>query len=548
MAQEVNIQINVKKEGAEKNLQTIGVGLKGIQEGAKAAGKSMFSLTKILKGTFVVTAFNAALDLLKNTFMSNQQVVDTLNTATTALKLVFNDFFNLLFGNIDNMSTFGQELFRNLQEPFVAALRSLEFFSKAMLNFLSLQFPQAAANAAIGAEYFNQALGENNENIKLITDSLSDYTSGIIDNAKNIVDLDNKFKIAQATNQGLIEQYDRQAEQQRQLRDDTRESVNDRIIANEELGRILDEQEKKMLANAEISINAAKAKLDLDTNNIDAQVELINAQNELAAVEARIEGQRSEQLTNQAALEKELLDLSFARAQGAQEVASITAIAEAELIDNEVIRLEKLKEIEAAERIEIEKTLQTRINSFKQGTQERIDAENELAKFQAESDANEKKREKEIADAKVTAVSGALGAIAGLVGQNSKFGKAIAITQAIIDTYAGANKALAQGGIFGFIGAASVIAAGLANVKNITASKEPSPPSFAKGGGAIATPTPAISTPPAFNVVGATAESQLAQTIAGAQQKPVRAYVVSTDVSSQQALDRKTANQATLGN
>ena len=194
MAQEVNIQINVKKEGAEKNLQTIGVGLKGIQEGAKAAGKSMFSLTKILKGTFVVTAFNAALDLLKNTFMSNQQVVDTLNTATTALKLVFNDFFNLLFGNIDNMSTFGQELFRNLQEPFVAASRSLEFFSKAMLNFLSLQFPQAAANAAIGAEYFNQALGENNENIKLITDSLSDYTSGIIDNAKNIVDLDNKFK------------------------------------------------------------------------------------------------------------------------------------------------------------------------------------------------------------------------------------------------------------------------------------------------------------------------------------------------------------------
>lgn len=548
MAKEINIDINVKAKDAEKNLQTVGVGLKGIQEGAKVAGKSMFSLTKILKGTFVVTAFNAALDLLKNTFMSNQQVVDTLNTATTALKLVFNDFFNLLFGNIDNMSTFGQELFRNLQEPFVAASRSLEFFSKAMLNFLSLQFPQAAANAAIGAEYFNQALGENNENIKLITDSVSDYTSGIIDNAKNIVDLDNKFKIAQATNQGLIEQYDRQAEQQRQLRDDTRESVNDRIIANEELGRILDEQEKKMLANAEISINAAKAKLDLDKNNVDAQVELKNAQNELAAVEARIEGQRSEQLTNQAALEKELLDLSFSRAQGAQEVASITATAEAELIDNEVLRLEKLKEIEAAERIEIEKTLQTRINSFKVGTQERIDAENELNRFKAETDAKEKKRDKEIADAKVAAVTGALGSLASLVGENSKFGKAIAITQAIIDTYAGANKALGQGGIFGFIGAASVIAAGFANIRNITSTKEPAPPSFAKGGTGGSVPTPAISTPPAFNVVGATAESQLAQTIAGAQQKPVRAYVVSTDVSTQQALDRKTANQATLGN
>ena len=550
MAKEVNIQINIKKEGAEKNLQTIGVGLKGIQEGAKAAGKSMFGLTKILKGTIVVKAFNAALDILKETFMSNQQVVDTLNTATTALKLVFNDFFNLLFGNVDNMSTFGQELYRNLQEPFVAALRSLQFFAKAMVNVLALQFPQAAANAAIGAEYFNQALGENNENIQLITDSLSDYTSGIIDNAKNIVELDKTYKIAQATNQGLIEKFDRQAEQQRQLRDDTRESVQSRIAANEELGRILDEQEKKMIENAEIGIAAAQSKLALDKNNVDAQVELINAQNELAAIEARIDGQRSEQKTNQAALSKELIELDFSRAQGAQEAASITNNAEAELIDNEVQRLERLKAIEAEERLEIEETLKRKVASYKEDTQERINAQNELNKFVAESDAQQKKREKEIADAKVAAVSGALGAIANLVGQNSGFGKAIAITQAIIDTYAGATKALGQGGIFGFVGAASVIAAGLANVKTITSTKQPQPPSFAKGGGgaSAAIPAAASAAPPAFNVVGATAESQLAQTIATAQQKPVRAYVVSTDMSSQQALDRKTANQATLGN
>lgn len=551
MAKEVNIQINVKKEGAEKNLQTIGVGLKGIQEGAKAAGKSMFGLTKILKGTIVVKAFNAALDILKETFMSNQQVVDTLNTATTALKLVFNDFFNLLFGNVDNMSTFGQELYRNLQEPFVAALRSLQFFAKAMVNVLALQFPQAAANAAIGAEYFNQALGENNENIQLITNSLSDYTSGIIDNARNITDLDKKLKIAQATNQGLIEQYDREAELQRQLRDDTRESIDSRILANEELGRILDEQEKKMLANAEIAIAAAQSKLTLDKNNVDAQVELINAQNELAAVEARVAGFRSEQLTNQASLEKELIDLQTAKAQGAQEAASITNNAEAELIDNEVARLERLKSIEAEERAEIEKTLQTRINSFKIGTQERVDAENELNKFRAEAAAQEKARDKEIADAKVAAISGALGSLASLVGENNRYGKALAITQSIIDTYAGATKALKSGPPpFNFIAAASVIAAGFANVRKITSTKQPQPPSFANAGGGTTAPIPAAATPapPAFNVVGASTESQLAQTIATAQQKPVRAYVVSTDMSSQQALDRKTANQATLGN
>ena len=62
--------------------------------------------------------------------------------------------------------------------------------------------------------------------------------------------------------------------------------------------------------------------------------------------------------------------------------------------------------------------------------------------------------DKQIAKEKEQTVFNTLGAIAGLLGSNSKFGKALAITQAIRDTYTGANKALAQGGIFGFIGAA----------------------------------------------------------------------------------------------
>jgi len=548
MPKEINIEINVKKEGAEKNLQQVGVGLKGIQEGAKAAGKSMFSLNNIFKGTVAVKAFNKILEILSQTFNSNQKVVDTLAKGTTALKLAFNDLFKFLFSGIDNIKSFGAAIIDSIKQPIIDAVEALGFLGKAALKAFTLDFAGAVADVTLAQIEFNKAQKGGKEILDELTGSVSDYVNELMEEAENIVELNKEYKIAQATNQGLIEQYDRQAEQQRQLRDDTRESVQSRIAANEELGRILDEQEKKMIENANIGIQAAKAKLALDEDNVDAQVELINAQNELAAIEARIDGQRSEQKTNQAALSKELIELDFSRAQGAQEAASITNNAEAELIDNEVIRLEKLKEIEAAERKEIEETLKRKVASYKENTQERIDAENELNKFRAESTAQENKRDKEIADAKVAAVSGALGAIAGLVGQNSKFGKAIAITQAIIDTYAGANKALAQGGIFGFIGAASVIATGLANVKNITSTKEPAPPAFATGGGGTASVPAAVSTPPAFNVVGATETSQLAQTIATAQQKPVRAYVVSTDISTQQALDRKTSNQATLGN
>ena len=49
-----------------------------------------------------------------------------------------------------------------------------------------------------------------------------------------------------------------------------------------------------------------------------------------------------------------------------------------------------------------------------------------------------------------------------------------------------------------------------------------------------------------FNIVGSSQTNQLAQTVAGAQQQPVQAYVVSTEVTSQQALDRNRMGTATF--
>jgi len=63
------------------------------------------------------------------------------------------------------------------------------------------------------------------------------------------------------------------------------------------------------------------------------------------------------------------------------------------------------------------------------------------------------------------------------------------------------------------------------------------------GGGGGATPVSA----PAFNVVGATQTSQLAQTISQAEQQPLRAYVVASDVSTAQELERSTIEGASIG-
>jgi len=167
--------------------------------------------------------------------------------------------------------------------------------------------------------------------------------------------------------------------------------------------------------------------------------------------------------------------------------------------------------------------------------------------FQQENGQKQKELERDINKSKQQEITNALGNIAGIVGQNSKFGKAIAVVQALRDTYAGANKALAQGGIFGFVGAAAVIAGGLANVKNITASKDPRPPSFAKSaGGGTSTPTAPASTPPAFNIVGASGTNQLAETIAGQTQKPIKAFVTSQDVTTAQSLERNIVEGASI--
>ena len=58
----------------------------------------------------------------------------------------------------------------------------------------------------------------------------------------------------------MIEQYDRQAERLRQIRDDESVSIEERIEANERLGEVLNEQEIAMLKNADLVIASAANK------------------------------------------------------------------------------------------------------------------------------------------------------------------------------------------------------------------------------------------------------------------------------------------------
>ena len=105
---------------------------------------------------------------------------------------------------------------------------------------------------------------------------------------------------------------------------------------------------------------------------------------------------------------------------------------------------------------------------------------------------------------------------------------------------------------------AQVAAAGLAGATQIAAilsagkgKSASSGASVSSGGNSQVAPTyggaPTLSTPQIQGTEAASPGSQIAQTIAMSSGKPVRAYVVSGDITSQQALDRKTSKGATFG-
>lgn len=91
-------------------------------------------------------------------------------------------------------------------------------------------------------------------------------------------------------------------------------------------------------------------------------------------------------------------------------------------------------------------------------------------------------------NAQLEMAAGTAGQLSSLLGEESAAGKAFATAQALINTYLGASKALAQGGIFGIAQAAIVVAAGMKNVMSINKTKEPdtkintSVRKYAKGG------------------------------------------------------------------
>ena len=146
------------------------------------------------------------------------------------------------------------------------------------------------------------------------------------------------------------------------------------------------------------------------------------------------------------------------------------------------------------------------------------------------------------------AVGGGLQALSEIAGQETAAGKALAVAGATIDTYAAISGQLAAFSnvpVPGYAIAQAVTTGlfGLANVKKILETSVPGGGGGVGGGGSI----PSAGRTFDFNLAGSTGQNQLAQTIGGQVAQPIKAYVVSSEITNQQQFDNQIQGEVTIG-
>lgn len=553
------------------------------------AKKAATGLGNILKGGLGLGLIVGAVDKLSESFNANQKVVDAVNKVMTTLSIIFNQIAEAIFGAVEEQS--------KLNGGFDATKKVLGGLISGVLNVfvgiiqgikLAVQEVQLAWEQsffgdkdATRIKELNKEIAQTREELKqtgenllesgkMVVNNLAEAAGEVantvvavatrvaktvqdidvskaLDQAARLVELQKAAALAEVERQKIQLEFQNTQEQLRQLRDDEQNSIADRQKANQDLLASLQKQADLERAQIQIKVAAIAAEYEITKTN-ENLVALKQAQLELTDLDERLQGQKSEALANQNSLLKEQLEIDKSIAASDQEIFEIQQNAQLALLDNEVAVAEKQIEIAQSVFDKKKALLEAEVATYKEGTAQRAEAENQLKVLEAENAANRLQLEKNLQEAKLATIKGALQGVAQLVGENTMLGKAIALAQVTIDTYTGATKALAQGGVFGYIGAAGIIASGLANARQITATQVPTEASGGAGSSPSITNTLTQPAQPAqFNIVGQSNLNQLAQSIGSQFNQPVRAYVVGQDVTTAQQLERQRVRTATFG-
>ena len=306
----------------------------------------------------VVIAIAGAFALLKEAVSRSGKASTTFNKIGAKLTGIFNGILAVLEPVVEFI---GEKLLAALEDPIGALkelgdaileniinrFKSVLVFGDAIAELFKGNFKQAGKLAkdaflqlATGVEDAGEKIAKFAEEAKENYESAANATNSLVDAEKRLARNRIALEKQQLTSLRL-------AEEQRQIRDNTSKSIEERIAANRKLGQILEEQTKKELALAQQALDIARAEQAATGDKIENIEAVGDAEIKLLEIRERITGQRSEQLTNENSLLKEKADLEKEEAVRLQEKAE----KEAELrqrdieaqIEYDAIKLELLK-------------------------------------------------------------------------------------------------------------------------------------------------------------------------------------------------------------
>ncbi len=490
MAIEKTIILKADTSQATKDIKKLDDNVKGIDKssiGAKGGIISMSNATKLLGASLKATGIGLLIGLfvkLQEALSQNQVVMDTFNVVTESISITFQKLINTLVETTQKVVGFFGKVGEVIKTFVTQDLDGLE---------------------------------NSYEKMSSASDKVEGKTKSL---ARQMVELRNEVKLAEAEQRLLQLTYQKEAELQRQIRDDVSLTMQERIAANNQLGIILNKQFEEEKAITDKKVLLAEMELSTNKGNINLQVALINAKTELADLDERITGQRSEQLTNLNALQKEQSDIN------SQAVEQEKAI----LLKNEPFQIE-------ANNVEDRLALKRKENT------ELLNLSNKNAQEEL------KVTEDKIAMNKAMEISGAqsiLGALGQLAGEGTKIAKATAVSSILINTAEAVSAAIKAGAGLVFpanLGAIATgvgaVLSGIASAKNIL--------SQVPGGGIDSSSTPPdIATPTGIGAGGLIPNLEAIDAVELGGTAPVQAFVVENDISNAQALQEQLEIQATL--
>jgi len=320
-----------------------------------------------------------------------------------------------------------------------------------------------------------------------------------------------------------------------------------RAKANRDRAELLEKAVNKEKFSTAERISFLEQAGALEEKITNQEIEAARLRFEAKQQENTLSGSTKEDLLEEEQLKARLIELETAKLTKQKEVTSQVVALKAE----EAAALKAIRDQEAAEI----KAAQDLKDAQDKERADKLAKENADRAAKAKAEEDRLRQEKEDAEAAALDLAAAqrdntLNAIISLAGEGSKVGKAAALAQATISGVQGVQNAYttAQASpitvgfpAYPFIQAGIAGAFALKTIQSIVSSKKPSV--SASGGGQA----PSESQAPSFNVVGAAPENQLAQVIGNKEEKPVKAFVVSGDVSTAQSLDRNIVEGASIG-